>query len=145
MGYVGFGTTNTATNNILLFMRGPGRQDNFACDFKRAAAYGFRNCGTVLRKALPEQVVPWLKGVLEQEGSAPRGTSPPQEKFSFGFEPGDMVSTVMSFGSPTPVEVVVIRPERTRSERTRSKSSRRSRRFPLFAMCSSISNSITRR
>ena len=53
------------------------------------------------------------------EGSAwnrkdarPRKRKPAQKKFSFGFEPGDIVSTVMSFGSPTPVEVVVIGPER---------------------------------
>jgi multidrug efflux pump subunit AcrB len=29
---------------------------------------------------------------------------------TFGFEPGDMVSEVMSFGSPTPIEVVVASP-----------------------------------
>ena len=31
---------------------------------------------------------------------------------AFGFEPGDIVSTVMSFGSPNPVEVLVIGPDR---------------------------------
>ena len=34
---------------------------------------------------------------------------------SFGFEPGDIVSTVMSFGSPNPVEVLVVGPDRARS------------------------------
>ena len=33
------------------------------------------------------------------------------EKISFGFEPGDIVSEVMSFGSPTPVEVMVVGPD----------------------------------
>src|SRR5262249_53939465 len=32
------------------------------------------------------------------------------DQVNFGFEPGDMVSTVMSFGSPTPIEVVVASP-----------------------------------
>ena len=32
------------------------------------------------------------------------------EQVTFGFEPGDMVSEVMSFGSPTPIEVVVASP-----------------------------------
>ena len=32
-------------------------------------------------------------------------------KISFGFEPGDIVSEVMSFGSPTPVEVMVVGPD----------------------------------
>jgi multidrug efflux pump subunit AcrB len=31
-------------------------------------------------------------------------------EISFGFEPGDMVSNVMSFGSPTPLEIVVYGP-----------------------------------
>ena len=34
------------------------------------------------------------------------------KEVSFAFEPGDIVSTVMSFGSPAPVEVLVIGPER---------------------------------
>ena len=32
------------------------------------------------------------------------------EQVTFGFEPGDMVSEVMSFGSPAPIEVVVASP-----------------------------------
>ena len=111
MGYVGLGATNTATNNILLFMRGT---DNAQLRVRLQEGSGIRlaELRERLRQALPEQVIPWLKEVLEQEGCSPAEAQARAQKFSFGFEPGDIVSTVMSFGSPTPVEVVVIGPER---------------------------------
>ena len=75
-------------------------------------AYGFKSCVSVCGRCCRRQVVPWLKGVLEQEGCSPEEAEARSKKFSFGFEPGDIVSTVMSFGSPTPVEIVVAGPER---------------------------------
>ena len=111
MGYVGLAATNTATNNILLFMRGP---DDGQLRIRLVDGSGIRLDGLRerLRDVLPEKIVPWLKGVLEQEGCSPEEAQARAKKFSFGFEPGDIVSTVMSFGSPTPVEVVVVGPER---------------------------------
>ena len=111
MGYVGLGATNTATNNILLFMRGT---DDAQLRVRLQEGSGIRlgELRERLRKALPEKVVPWLKELLQQEGCSPAEAQARAKKFSFGFEPGDIVSTVMSFGSPTPVEVVVKGPER---------------------------------
>ena len=111
MGYVGLGATNTATNNILLFMRGTD-DAQLRVRLQEGSGIRIQELRERLRKALPEQVVPWLKGVLEQEGCSPEEAEARAKKFSFGFEPGDIVSTVMSFGSPTPVEVVVAGPER---------------------------------
>ena len=85
---------------------------SFVCGFKRGSGIRIKELRERLRKALPEEVVPWLKGVLEQEGCSPEEAEARAKKFSFGFEPGDIVSTVMTFGSPTPVEVVVAGPER---------------------------------
>ena len=112
MGYVGLGATNTATNNILLFMRGTD-DGQLRVRLQEGSGIRIQALRERLRKVLPEQVVPWLTGVLEQEGCSPQEAKTRAKKFSFGFEPGDIVSTVMSFGSPTPVEVVVIGPERT--------------------------------
>ncbi len=75
MGYVGLGATNTATNNILLFMRATD-DGSFACGCKSGAASGSPELRERLRKVLPEQVVPWLKGVLEQQGHSRRGPRP---------------------------------------------------------------------
>ena len=111
MGYVGLGATNTATNNILLFMRGTDDAE-LRLRLKRGSGIRIKELRERLRKALPEDVVPWLKGVLKQEGCSPEEAEARAKKFSFGFEPGDIVSTVMTFGSPTPVEVIVVGPER---------------------------------
>jgi multidrug efflux pump subunit AcrB len=63
-----------------------------------------------LRKVLPERIVPWMTGALEKEGWTPEEAQEQARRVSFGFEPGDIVSEVMSFGSPTPVEVIVVGP-----------------------------------
>ena len=85
---------------------------SFACGSQEGSGIRLAELRERLRKALPEEVVPWLKRELQREGCSPEEAKARAEKFSFGFEPGDIVSTVMSFGSPTPVEVVVTGTER---------------------------------
>jgi multidrug efflux pump subunit AcrB len=111
MGYVGLGATNTATNNILLFMRGTD-DGQLRVRLQGKSDIKIAELRERLRKALPEQVIPWLKGILMQEGASPEEAQSRAKQFSFGFEPGDIVSTVMSFGSPAPVEIIVAGPER---------------------------------
>ena len=53
---------------------------------------------------------PWLAELLQKQGLTPESAQARAEQVTFGFEPGDMVSEVMSFGSPTPIEVVVASP-----------------------------------
>ena len=64
-----------------------------------------------LRKALPERLIPWMTAELERYGIPAEEAKALAEKITFGFEPGDIVSEVMSFGSPTPVEVMVVGPD----------------------------------
>ena len=110
MGYVGLAATNTATNNMLLFMRGP---DDGQMRVRLAEGSGLHvpDLRDRLRKALPEQLIPWTKEELQREGYAAEEAQSLAGKTYFGFEPGDIVSEVMSFGSPTPVEVMVVGPE----------------------------------
>jgi multidrug efflux pump subunit AcrB len=65
-----------------------------------------------LRKVLPERVIPWLARRLEVGGGAgglPRDRAKQQAELStFGFEPGDIVTQVMSFGSSRPIAIRVI-------------------------------------
>ena len=46
-----------------------------------------------------------------EQGLTPRVGAATRKECSFGFEPGDIVSEVMSFGSPTPIEIVVASPD----------------------------------
>ncbi len=84
MGYVGLGATNTATNNILLFMRGT---DDGQLRVRLQGKSGIRitELRERLRKALPEQVMPWLKGILMQEGCSPEEAESRAQRISFGF------------------------------------------------------------
>ena len=111
MGYVGLGATNTATNNILLFMRGTD-DGELRVRLQEKSGVEIAQLRERLRKALSEKVIPWLKELLMQEGVRAEEAETRARKFSIGFEPGDIVSTVMSFGSPTPVEIVVAGTER---------------------------------
>ena len=61
-----------------------------------------------LRKVLPERVIPWLAKRLEQGGLAEDEAEKQAKLSTFGFEPGDMVTKVMSFGSLTPIAVRIV-------------------------------------
>ena len=78
-----------------------------------------------LRTALPEKVEPWLQAYLEKHGYSKADAAARAKQMSFGFEPGDIVSTVMSFGSPNPVEVLAIGPDRDAVRATRCGSWRK--------------------
>ncbi len=110
MGYVGLAATNTATNNMLLFMRGPD-DGQIRVRLLEGSGVHLAELRERLRKALPDQLVPWTKGELQREGYSAEEAQSMARKIAFGFEPGDIVSEVMSFGSPTPVEVMVVGPE----------------------------------
>jgi multidrug efflux pump subunit AcrB len=111
LGYVGMGATNTATNNILMFMR--ASDDGLLhVQLQPGSGISVPELRERLRKALPEKLVPWLTRLLVQEGYSRENAELRAAKVFFGFQPGDIVSQVMSFGSPTPVEVMVVGPER---------------------------------
>ncbi len=86
-----------------------------------------------------------VEELLEQQGYPPAEAQARARQFSFGFEPGDIVSTVMSFGSPTPVEVLVLGPEREAVRKNALKVLAEMKKIPSFATCNFTSNSIIRR
>ncbi len=57
---------------------------------------------------MPKEITPWLEKRLEREGYSRNEAEARASMLKFGFEPGDVVSKVMSFGSPTPIEVRVV-------------------------------------
>ncbi len=63
-----------------------------------------------LRKELPERLKPWLAKSLVSYGAAPHVAARRAEQVTVSFEPADVINQVMSFGSPTPVEVVISGP-----------------------------------
>ena len=64
----------------------------------------------------------------------------------FSFEPSDIVNEVMSFGSPTPIEIAVSGPNFAENRALRRKGADGAgARFRRCAICSSGSRSTTRR
>jgi multidrug efflux pump subunit AcrB len=111
MGYVGQVAPNFGIDNMVLFMRGP--DDGWLrVALTEESGVKLDEFRERLRRVLPERVVPWLAKRLEVGGGSgglPKDEAEQQAKLcTFGFEPGDIVSQVMSFGSSKPIAVRVI-------------------------------------
>ena len=108
MGFVGQVAPNFGIDNMVLFMRGPD-DGQLRVAFREGSGIKLDEFRERLRKVLPERVVPWLAERLGAGRAVRRRRRERQAKLStFGFEPGDIVTEVMSFGSPTPIAVRVI-------------------------------------
>jgi multidrug efflux pump subunit AcrB len=111
MGFVGQVAPNFGIDNMVLFMRGP--DDGWLrVKLKEDSGIKLDEFREKLRKVLPDRVIPWLARRLERGGGA-GGLGKDQakqqaEKSTFGFEPGDIVSQVMSFGASKPIAIRVI-------------------------------------
>ena len=107
MGYVGQVAPNFGIDNMVLFMRGPD-DGQLRVALREESGIKLDAFRERLRKVLPERVIPWLAKRLEQRG-LPREEALRQAKLStFGFQPGDIVTNVMSFGSATPIAVRIV-------------------------------------
>jgi multidrug efflux pump subunit AcrB len=107
MGYVGQVPPNFGIDNMVLFMRGPD-DGQLRVAFTEDAGIKLAKFREDLRKVLPERVIPWLAERLEQGGLAKAEAERQAKLASFGFEPGDIVTSVMSFGSSTPIAVRIV-------------------------------------
>src|SRR5262249_19372225 len=107
MGFVGQVAPNFGIDNMLLFMRGPD-DGQLRIALREGSGIRLAEFRERLRKVLPERVIPWLAGRLEQGGLSREHAQRQAGPGAFGFEPGDIVTEVMSFGSMTPIAVQVV-------------------------------------
>jgi multidrug efflux pump subunit AcrB len=107
MGYAGQVAPNFGINNMVLFMRGPD-DGQLRVAFREDSGIQLAAFRERLRKDLPGRVIPWLARRLEQGGLSRAQALTEARKATFGFEPGDIVTNVMSFGSSTPIAVRVV-------------------------------------
>ena len=107
MGFVGQVAPNFGIDNMVLFMRGPD-DGQLRVALEADSGIGVDAFRERLRKVLPKRVISWLAGRLEQGGLSQAKALEQARKSTFGFEPGDIVSQVMSFGSPTPIAVRLV-------------------------------------
>jgi multidrug efflux pump subunit AcrB len=109
LGYVGVVPPSFPINSVYLWMGGPE---------EAAIRIRLRHGGPTveaLKKRLRENLGPHLKEWARKrwagEGVSQDEASRMAEEIRLSFEPADIINEVMSFGSPTPVEVVVSGPK----------------------------------
>ena len=107
MGFVGQVPPNFGIDNMVLFMRGPD-DGQLRVALTENSGIKLAEFRERLRKVLPERVVPWLAKRLEQGGLSRTEAERLCQDVVFGFEPGDIVTKVMSFGSLTPIAVRIV-------------------------------------
>ncbi len=107
MGYVGQVAPNFGIDNMVLFMRGPD-DGQLRVALKDSSGIKLAQFRETLRKVLPERVIPWLAKRLEEGGLSAAEAKRQAGLSTFGFEPGDIVTSVMSFGSATPIAVRIV-------------------------------------
>jgi multidrug efflux pump subunit AcrB len=109
MGFAGQVSPVFSINNLILFMRGPD-DGQMRVALREGSGVRLQAFRERLRTALPAKVKPWLAQLLQRKGLTKDAARTRADQVEFGFEPGDIVSEVMSFGSPTPIEIVVASP-----------------------------------
>ncbi len=107
MGYVGQVAPNFGIDNMVLFMRGPD-DGQLRIALKESSGIRIDEFRERLRKVLPDRVIPWLAERMEQGGLSKAEALRQAKMSTFGLEPGDIVTSVMSFGSPTPIAVRIV-------------------------------------
>jgi multidrug efflux pump subunit AcrB len=85
-----------------------------------------------LREELPKRVGKRLRAILVDEGKRPEQVDAGVAQLKFGFEPADIVNEVMSFGSPTPIEVAVSGPDFAASRTFAAKVQERLAKVPTL-------------
>ena len=106
VGFVGTTTPNFAINSVYVWTSGP-EEAVLRIALKPDSGVRLDELRPRLRKELPEKLGAWLSQRLRKDGLTDEEIAERVAGLRLSFEPADIVNEVMSFGSPTPVEVVV--------------------------------------
>jgi RND family efflux transporter MFP subunit len=110
LGYVGVIPSSYPINTIYLWTSGP-EEAVMRVALKRDSGVKVADLQEKLRTVLPERLGEWLRPKLVADGLPPEKVEQRLRGLRLSFEPADIVNEVMSFGSPTPVEIVVSGPD----------------------------------
>jgi len=104
LGYVGVVPSSYPINTVYLWMGGPEESV-----IRVALKGGVRVEGLKarLREKLPAHLRTWTVEEWKKKGVAPAAAEARVADLRLSFEPADIVNEVMSFGSPSPIEVMI--------------------------------------
>jgi multidrug efflux pump subunit AcrB len=106
VGYVGLIPSTYPINAVYQWMRGP-EEAVLRVGLTKGSHVRVEELERGLRERLPERLGDWLRARLQSEGLTADQIAQRVEALAFSFEPADIINQVMSFGSPTPVEIAV--------------------------------------
>jgi multidrug efflux pump subunit AcrB len=106
VGYVGVTPPTFPNQSVYLWTRGP-EEAVLRVALKHESGVRVDALKSRLRRELPEKLGGWLEERCRNEGLTPDAAARRRQALRLSFEPADIVNEVMSFGSPTPVELVV--------------------------------------
>ncbi len=109
LGYVGVVHSSYPINTIYLWMGGP--EEALMRVALRPGVARVEQLKRELREELPAHLREWVKAKWIAEGEPPQRVERRVQDIRLSFEPADIINDVMSFGSPTPIEVVVSGPK----------------------------------
>jgi multidrug efflux pump subunit AcrB len=109
LGYVGVIPSSYPINGVYQWMSGP-EEAVLRVALQPGSGIRTEDLKEQLRKELPERLEEWLRPKWSAEGFTTDQVDERVRGLKLSFEPADIVNTVMSFGSPTPIEVVVSGP-----------------------------------
>ena len=106
VGYVGMFPNNFPIQAVHQWTSGP-EELILKVALKKGSGIRIEEFKARLREKLAPALKKWLAERWKEEGLAPAQIETRSAGLKLSFEPGDIVNEVMSFGSPTPVEVQV--------------------------------------
>jgi multidrug efflux pump subunit AcrB len=109
VGYVGTTPPGFSNQAIYLWSSGP-EESILRVALKEDSGIKVEDLKVRLRELLPQKIGAWLRSKWEEEGVEAGEIERRVAALRFSFGPADIVNEVMSFGSPTPVEVAVFGP-----------------------------------
>jgi multidrug efflux pump subunit AcrB len=109
VGYVGVAPSSYPINAVYSWTSGP-EEAVLRIALKKDSGIRVEELKSQLRRELPAQLGEWLKAKIIAEGGDADDAEKRASQIRLSFEPADIVNEVMSFGSPTPVEVAVYGP-----------------------------------
>jgi multidrug efflux pump subunit AcrB len=106
LGYVGVIPSAFPINAVYQWMSGP-EEAIIRIALKPGAGLSVESLKEELRSELPRKLEEWLRTKLAAEGFSTEQIDQRVNGMTFSFEPADIVNQVMSFGSATPIEIVM--------------------------------------
>jgi multidrug efflux pump subunit AcrB len=109
LGYVGAVPSSYPINTVYLWMGGP--EESVMRVALKPGAVRIEDLKARLRETLPAHLRKWTAEKWKREDVSADVAEMRANELTLSFEPADIVNEVMSFGSPSPIEVAVSSPK----------------------------------